>query len=209
MIRCFVGLPLPPSYHDHLSALLSRLRPLVRARLSWTRPENWHLTLKFLGETEPDRVAAATAALAGVRFPGFTLQAGGGGFFPDGRRPRVLWVGLIQGGPESAALAQAVDQALTPPGFAPEERPFTAHLTLGRVKDDPGQDWSRVLNLLGSTAWPVAAMERLVFWESRLGPRGPAYAPLAEYPLSAVSGDRIQPSGENTKRNEAGEKSEA
>ena len=138
LIRCFIGLPLPEAYKTTLSGLLAKLRYQVRARVSWTRPENWHLTLKFLGETTPETVAAVKAALAGVRCPSFGLKAGGCGFFPDIRRPRVAWLGLTQGGPECQALARAVEQAVAPHGFPPEGRPFAAHLTLGRIKDVSG-----------------------------------------------------------------------
>lgn len=185
-IRCFVGLPLPQAYKDALAGLLPRLRSRISVRVSWTTPDTWHLTLRFLGETLPERVEAATAALAGVRFAAFDLEAGGGGFFPDARRPRVVWAGLSRGGPECAALARAVDQALAPLDFEPERRPFSPHLTLGRVKEGGRpEDWTRLLGELAKLAWPVARMERLVFWQSVLGPRGAAHTPLAEYPAAS------------------------
>lgn len=182
-MRCFIGLPLPEVYKTRLSSLLSTLRPQVRGRVSWTRPENWHLTLKFLGETTPETVEAVEASLAGVRTPAFALQAGGCGFFPDIRRPRVAWLGLVRGGPECAALARAVEGAVAPLGFPPEGRPFAAHLTLGRIKESAGQDWAKVQSLAGAVEWPEVRLDRFVLWESRLHPGGPEYVALAEYPL--------------------------
>ncbi len=204
LIRCFIGLPLPEAYKSHLSALLATLKYQAPARVSWTRPENWHLTLKFLGETSPETVEAVQAALAGVRAPAFAFQAGGCGFFPDLRRPRVAWLGLVQGADQCAALARAVEGAVAPHGFPPAGRPFAAHLTLGRIKDaagkpggpsggpsgDPsgrpsgGQDWAKLQALAARVEWPEARMDRFVLWESRLHARGPEYVLLGEYPLA-------------------------
>jgi 2'-5' RNA ligase len=207
LIRCFIGLPLPEAYKTQLSGLLATLKYQVPARVSWTRPENWHLTLKFLGETAPETVAAVKAALAGVRAPAFALKAGGCGFFPDLRRPRVVWLGLVQGAAQCAALARAVEGAVALHGFPPEGRPFAARLTLGRIKDaagkpggqrggpsggpsggppggpSVGQDWAKLQALAARVEWPEARMDRFVLWESRLHPGGPEYVALAEYPF--------------------------
>src|SRR5207248_1409265 len=100
--------------------------------INWTRPEGIHLTLKFLGET--DRVDQVIEALQGIGpFEKFFVEVKGFGFFPDARRPRVLWTG-IEAPPALAELAGRVETAMEKLGFPPEQRPFTPHLTLARFQ---------------------------------------------------------------------------
>ncbi|MCF8031106.1 MAG: RNA 2',3'-cyclic phosphodiesterase, partial [Desulfohalobiaceae bacterium] len=106
--RCFVALPLPESYQEGLARLVEQWRGRLASKINWTRRGNWHLTLYFLGEVENGELAAIRSALAGIRLPRFTLQAGGGGFFPPGKPPRVIWAGLKQGGEACTALAGEV-----------------------------------------------------------------------------------------------------
>ncbi|MGE4553682.1 MAG: RNA 2',3'-cyclic phosphodiesterase, partial [Desulfovibrionaceae bacterium] len=133
-------------------------------------------------------VAAVRAALARVRFAPFILQAGGGGVFPDLRRPRVLWTGLVRGAEPVVALATAIQAELTPLGFAPEPRPFAPHLTLARVKDPhgaPGRaDWPAVLRRLDARTWPEAAVTEFALYRSELTPAGPIHTRLAAFPAA-------------------------
>lgn len=137
--RLFIGMPLPEEYQNALKSLSATLRPLIRSKCTWTRPGNWHITLKFLGDTPVAAIAAIDAALAGMVWQAFPFAAGGGGFFPSPVRPRVLWVGTAKGGREMSALAAGIGNALTAVGIAPEARPFTAHLTLARIRH-PGRE---------------------------------------------------------------------
>lgn len=184
--RLFIGLPLPEEYQQRLEALRWRWRYRLSSRLSWTRPGNWHITLQFLGDTDESLIPAYTAALAGVEYVPFVLQGGGAGFFPppkDDRepRPRVIWVGLKQGGAECIALSGAVGAALLPLGFRPESRPFKPHLTLARVKEARQDPWLELLAELHREAWPACVAERFVLWRSVLGPRGPTYFEVAGF----------------------------
>jgi len=157
-IRCFVGLPLPPQWQDRLAALRADLHaacaspngdappPTIPAptglagladllhRLHWTPPGNWHLTLRFLGDVPAPHCDEVADALRAIKFAPLQLAVGRAGVFPVRGAPRVLWLGLAQGAPECAALATAVNAALAPLGFAPEDRPFAPHLTLARVR---------------------------------------------------------------------------
>lgn len=132
--RLFIGLPLPEAYQLALEALTTVLRPHVRSKCAWTKPCDWHLTLKFLGDTPIVAIPAIQAALSAVAWEPFAFTAGGGGFFPSALRPRVLWVGAGQGGRETCALAASIESALAGLGMAPDARPFTVHLTLARIK---------------------------------------------------------------------------
>ncbi len=151
-------------------------------RLRWAVTENLHLTVRFLGATAPDRVAdvvAATEAAAQVAAP-FTVRLAGAGAFPAPDRPRVVWLGIVEGAFELAALGDALSGKLADRGWERDERPFRAHLTLGRADGVPGA--GRAVAALADTAAALDAawtVDRLVVYQSDLG-RGPVrYRPLA------------------------------
>ncbi len=131
-IRSFVAVDVAAPVHAAIAALQAELAR-VRADVRWVRAEGMHVTLKFLGAVEADRLQRVRAvlvdALAGQ--PALEVHVRGTGAFPSLRRPRVLWVGLEGAG--LSELAGVVDAALVPLGFAAEKRNFTAHVTLGRV----------------------------------------------------------------------------
>lgn len=178
--RAFVAVEVADKCRARLEKLLPGLGREVKSRMTWTRPENWHLTLKFLGQLEPDRITAAKDALKGVPFEPFTIRPGGGGVFPGMKKPNVLWVGLNAGGPECAALARGINEALAPLGF-PEGRPFLPHLTLGRVKLEKGDDWRKLLKELRKVEWPSFTVRRFCLFRSTLRSNGPLYTELAAY----------------------------
>lgn len=204
-MRLFLGLPLPQPWQDGLARLAADFsrpspdQPGV-ARLVWTRPGNWHLTLRFLGETnEAGRdavVEAAGAALAALPFVPFALRAAGSGAFPSTARPRVLFAGLAEGAEQCRALAVCLEEAARRAGFAPEARPFVPHLTVARVKDREGAKpasrrpdlsadlLTALLTALDRTVWPVARADEVVLWRSETGQDGPRYTRLAAFPAS-------------------------
>lgn len=184
--RIFAGIALPEAYQQALAAIRDRLRPLAGGPMSWTKPGNWHLTLKFLGDvpvTGPAGLDAVKAALAGVVFSSFRLTGAGGGFFPNAKRPRVVWIGLAAGGPACGRLAAAVETALSPLGFPAEDRPFAAHLTLARIRE-PGRagDLAGMERVLSGIRLPETSVESITLWRSRLQPGGPRYEVLATVP---------------------------
>ncbi len=151
-------------------------------------PENFHLTVKFLGAVDgarvPDIAGALAEAAAGVTPFGLTLR--GLGAFPSAARPRVIWAGTADGAADLAALAGHVERALAALGFPAEERPFSAHVTLGRVRT-PRRN-PRLAQALAAAAdvelvsVPVA---RVSLMRSELSPRGARYSELAGHPLGA------------------------
>jgi len=195
LVRCFVWLPLPEAWRRGLDALAGRLAGLLASRVSWTKPDNWHVTLQFLGEVEQARVPGIIAALRGVDFAPARLRLGGSGCFPRQGQgaPRTVWVGLAEGGEACARLAGAVNRALAPRGFAPEVRNYRPHVTLGRVKQArEGDDWEAAgreleQGLAGAAFAPVLAGEMLL-WSSVLGQLGPKYAVLESFPARDHSG---------------------
>lgn len=130
-MRLFVALDIPEDIRQALAATVRTLR-VACPDARWARIDGLHATLKFIGETPGEKLEPIKSALATVQAAApITLQFRGAGFFPDMRRPRVLWAG-IEAGPDLAALARDVENSLAPLGIARETRAFSPHLTLAR-----------------------------------------------------------------------------
>ncbi|WP_054650815.1 RNA 2',3'-cyclic phosphodiesterase [Salidesulfovibrio brasiliensis] len=180
-MRTFLAVDVSPECREMLGKTLPVLQKDVTSRMSWTKPRNWHLTLKFLGELEPDRVVAVRKAMAGVRFDPFSLRPGNAGVFPGPKKPNVIWVGLASGAQPCHALARSVNEALTGAGF-PEGRPFQAHLTIGRIKLDKGDDWRTLLGRIRKVQWPAFTVRSFTLYKSVLGPGGPKHTAIEHFP---------------------------
>jgi RNA 2',3'-cyclic 3'-phosphodiesterase len=128
MPRLFIAIDIPGPIKE---ALTQFTRELPAAR--WVPADQIHLTLRFIGEAGPQAFAAIKGALAGIQFHPFQLGLHGAGHFPPGKHPRVLWVG-VEANPELMELYQDLELALVDVGIPPEERPFSPHLTLARLK---------------------------------------------------------------------------
>jgi len=182
--RCFVAVPIDDDLRAAVDDTVRGLRAAPGADAwRWTDAEAWHVTLAFLGATDPASVpglASALAAVAGAH-PAFALAAGGLGAFPGPRRARVLWYGVADPRGELRRLAGAAARAVG----LPDEGRFRGHLTLARARDRDGADASSLVDV---TARPGALrVERLVLFRSHLG-RGPArYEALATVPLKGLS----------------------
>jgi 2'-5' RNA ligase len=216
-MRAFLAFELP----DDVRAELARAQEALRQALGegpfgWTPPENWHLTLKFLGHVpDPGRVLSAVRPLCAAAAP-ISLRLAGLGTFGT----RVIWAGLeAAGGDALTRLAGAIDRACVPLGFQGEDRPYAAHITLARVRD-AGRGTRRAGGSalkkgarppeVGPTVAaapapsPLAFTAReLVLFESRLSPPRPAiYVPHARLPLGGtnpdVGGDTRQSSRADT-----------
>ena len=189
--RLFVALEPPEPVRRRLAAMAVELRRSAgRAadEIRWVPPENVHLTLQFLGAVPDERVPAveeAVRAAAAAARP-LSLEVKGAGGFPNARRPRVVWAGLAGDVAPLAALVADLGRRLAPLGYPPEERPFSAHLTIGRARETRGAPG--IAGALASAAEAAGAPWRateLVLFESHLSPKGPRYEALAHAPLGA------------------------
>ena len=135
--RLFVALPLDEAARAAISGLADRVRADVpdADTLRWVRFESLHLTLRFLGSTHESQVPVLTSVIDTIAAEAapFDVTVARAGAFPTVVRPRVLWLGVRDGGEAIAALAQALTGPLAEAGWAPEERPFRVHLTLARA----------------------------------------------------------------------------
>jgi 2'-5' RNA ligase len=215
-MRLFVALEIPEPVRREVRRRVAGLRErLPRAR--WVDPDVLHLTLLFLGEVAPERVAelAGRVGQAFAAHPVLPLRLAGGGTFPAGRPARVAWIG-VTGPPELAPLQAAVVRAARealelaassmPPATARAaaawreagERPFQPHVTLARCPSPwPRSAAEKFAAAFPGEIGPPFVADRGVLVESRLSPRGPRYRHLAELPLAAASGERAGAGGEH------------
>lgn len=171
-----------------VSRQVEEIQALLRAvatDVNWVRPENFHLTLKFLGATPSERIESIQQALSRAvsgREP-FEVELSRVGAFPSPSRVRVVWVGLAPEGP-LVQLAGRLEDELEGLGVAREERPFAAHVTLGRRRT-PRRD-EALQKKLGELAVASGARSRIaevVLMQSQLRPGGPVYTPVARFPF--------------------------
>ncbi len=185
-LRTFVAVFPPPDVRQALEALRGRLEPELPG-LRWTAAGNLHFTLRFFGDLAPeeaDRAGEVVAATAADVVP-FDLELAGVGVFPNWKRPRVLWAGCGRGRAVIEALARTLDRGFDAEGLGRSDKPFAAHLTLGRWRDGRGVDGERAR----AAAEPVGEVasfrvEEVVVVKSTLTPRGSVYEPLRTARLS-------------------------
>jgi RNA 2',3'-cyclic 3'-phosphodiesterase len=190
-MRIFVAVEIDDDARQVAQATAEALRREAGAALNarWVAPENMHLTVRFIGDVHNDRAPALLDALAPpLEIPAFELAFAGCGMFPTSGAPRVIWIGLAAGLPQLAALHDAFDRRLAPFGFEPERRPFSAHLTLARLKDPPKGARPAVQQAIRRVAVPSARclVTRATVFQSHLSPRGSRYEPLVFVPLAAA-----------------------
>ncbi|MFH1139327.1 MAG: RNA 2',3'-cyclic phosphodiesterase [Pseudomonadota bacterium] len=184
MMRSFFAISLPEEFREEISRLRDQLRP-CGADVKYVRPESVHLTLKFLGDI-PEAMATplsrAVSQAASSSTP-FDLKIQGVGLFPGPRRPRVIWLGLTGDVEKLSALRETVETVAEQFGFPREDRAFTPHLTLGRVRSPRGGD-SLAANLNKLDPRPLGFTAReLVLFQSILKPSGAVYNPLERIPF--------------------------
>jgi 2'-5' RNA ligase len=183
-MRTFIAVPLPPEVRALLGEMQKTLRSFS-ANVKWTAIPSIHLTLKFLGEIEPaslPRLVELLRAAAASEHP-FSLHLHGLGGFPNLHSPRVIWCGLDGELPSLESLQKKVETACVDAGFAPEDRPFHPHLTLGRVRDrtnlQPLLDYIKI----GSALEHTFAVREFNIYQSILRPQGALYSVLERIEL--------------------------
>ncbi len=177
MTQLFLGLAPPEDIRAWMAGLCAGV-PGAR----WVAPENIHLTLRFIGEVEPETARDLTTPLARIEAPPFDLTLKGLGHFGSPRRLRSLWVG-VDPSPPLMALQEKIEAAVQRAGFAPEGRNFTPHITLARFKSGTRVKLGDYLsgNAL-FTAGPFT-VDGFVLFSSHLSHKGASYAIEQVFPL--------------------------
>jgi 2'-5' RNA ligase len=184
-MRVFLAVPSDPRWVESARGLVERVRRSL-PRASWTRPESWHLTLKFLGEVESDfvgRFAEAVAPSALGTVPG-EIQAAAATVFPERGRPRVLGIGFSPspGVDSISRLASAAGEAASRLGSREENRSFHPHVTLARIRDSwPASAVDEYRREVEAWPFPSWLARSCVLFESRLDPAGAVHTPLHEW----------------------------
>lgn len=187
-IRTFVAVNLPPEVTAAVERFQRELKDSLRSDwVRWTPPEQIHLTLKFLSNIAADSVPELEAALrrACASVPGFGLAAEGFGYFPEGTRPRILWVG-VKG--ELDTLRTLVERVVaeTQAWGEREDRVFHPHLTIGRVKTSHPRELgalSDALRLVKPAGFGQWHATQVALMQSTLSPQGALHTQLAAIPL--------------------------
>lgn len=178
-VRSFVAVELPLSMREAIGRLNSSI---ATDGLRLVRPELMHITMKFLGDVPQEKIGAVAEALGRVKAAPFPVQVKGIGSFP-GRSVRVVWLGLMG---DFSELYEGIERSLFPLGFAPEDRGFSPHVTLGRV-GRPSAEMNRKLQEKMASYTDIDfgsfMVERFYLKKSTLTRGGPIYEDLAGFPL--------------------------
>jgi 2'-5' RNA ligase len=189
-IRAFIAVPLSEKNLAAIRDLRRRIEPRY-PQMRWIRTDDQiHLTLRFfaaLPEEDLDRIHESMLSVGDLNAP-FSVKIRGLGGFPRLNRPRVLWLGLEPAAP-LLALHRRLEDALRRDGFAPEERPFTPHVTLARARQRGGEEikppaWGR--------SWCGGSLDvnEIILYHSRLNPQGAVHTPLYRVGLNGTSSQK-------------------
>jgi len=196
MRRLFIALDLDERTKAQIASLVAALTNQLRdaGRISWVQPARWHLTLRFLGDVGSGFVGPLTAAVSEpFSSSPFAIELRGLGTFPPSGVPRVLWLGLADGGEQVITLRRNVDERLCEIGIPPEQAAFSPHLTLARFRDRGSRRGLRNLHAVlqhlqqgsdpgtGTGVGPlVCQIDRVTLYESKLSSAGPSYTTIAQ-----------------------------
>ncbi len=176
-MRTFIAVEVSEALKPKILAIQKKIEA-SGADIKLVEPENIHYNLKFIGEIDDRTVEKTKKALSEISFPAFDVHIAGLGAFPSKTYIRVVWLGCRQGTQELTALASSVEEALA--GIVPkDERPFTPHLTLGRVSGVKDKEaLSKLMHDLENADIGKFRVDKLVLFQSQLSPKGPAYMPI-------------------------------
>jgi RNA 2',3'-cyclic 3'-phosphodiesterase len=177
MYRLFIAIDVPDGLKEKATAMCNGV-----ASARWVPASQLHLTLRFIGDADEALFREIAGSLDLVDSPVFDLTFRGTGCFPGPRRPRVLWIGMEESQP-LLSLQRRIEEAVVAAGVVPEERPFSPHLTLARLKEPSRGDVERFLRQNESFAAPPFAVREFHLYSSRLSPKGAIHTRERTYPL--------------------------
>ena len=188
LLRAFIAVEIPHEIRQAIHKATSGFRQATDSLIRWVQPENMHLTLKFLGDVSPSNVDMLTQMLRAETDSShcFDIHIGGLGSFPNPRRARVIYIG-IQAPVELEAIQHRVESASHRLGYESEVRPFSPHLTIGRVKQDASasdqQKIRQALEKIHIDSLGTARVDSVHLFKSELKPSGSVYTKLFSAPF--------------------------
>ncbi len=182
-LRAFIAIEFSPALRERFAAIIAALsRDTPPRAVSWVKADNIHLTLKFLGDIPQTHIAPISAALteAASTVESFSFSVSGLGCFPTIKRPRVLWAGIDPAGAKNLIeLQAAVEQQLITLDYPPEDRPFSPHITLGRVRREARPEEAvkagEAVRAQSKTELGSELVNAVTLMKSDLRPGGPIY----------------------------------
>ncbi len=187
-VRIFFAVPVSNDIRETVGGALRR-SPIFDAPWKWIDPGNYHLTLRFLGDTEERLLSPLERAgkIIAKKISPFVMRLGSFGGFPDLRRPRVIFYGIEKGEKELSQLASLIDREIEYLGFEGEKRPFSAHLTLARIKKPiDNLTRKRLESVEPLPEDTIQEIDRFVLMRSHLARTGAAYEVIDEFILSGM-----------------------
>jgi 2'-5' RNA ligase len=190
-MRSFIAIELPNEIRDALGNIQEKLKACA-ADVKWVKPQNIHLTLKFLGEIDEDQLFKINLILDafGSDKKIFVIRLASLGAFPKINYPRVIWVGVDRGDRETKELVGALEEKIEKIGLPKEDRAFSSHITIGRVRSNSGRD--KLVSILAQLqdyfkeTPQEFTVEKITLFKSTLTPQGPIYEIVKEVNLSAI-----------------------
>jgi len=191
-LRLFVAVDLDENLRRAASrvgrALRDRLEEAGTYGISWVGADNLHLTLRFLGEVGEDLTRRVETTLAEpFAVAPFVVELAGIGTFPPAGSARVIWLGIVSGADALARLHDEVKVRLRPLPVAREDRPYRAHLTIGRFRAPAPARVQEVIAAMATGAIGRCVVRHVTLYSSRLSPKGAIYTPLVRAPLTGAS----------------------
>lgn len=183
-MRTFIAVELPQDFKDEAGDLIADFKK-TGADVKWVEKQNLHLTLKFLGEVKNEQIEKVIleveASVSATKQ--FTLDFAGIGTFPNLNRPRVVWLGIISGKEQMGQIATELEDRMVRLGFSRENRSFSPHLTLGRVRTLRNIDKLLKMMECSNFTYAAAVVDHITVMKSDLTPSGPIYTPMKTIPL--------------------------
>lgn len=184
-MRLFIAIELPEYIKQRMAEVQGRIKD-TGVSASWTRPEGIHLTLKFLGEVAEEKIAAMMTALSNAlkEVKAFQIEVAEAGAFPNVRKPRVIWLGIAGEIEALKKLQMSVETEMKTFGFEPEERKFSPHLTLARIKFPRSRDnWQKALESVKDIKFSPFLADHVSLMKSELRSSGAVYTEIGRIEL--------------------------
>lgn len=186
-MRCFVAVPLPDPLRREIAAFAAECAAVPQPGIKTIASPNYHLTLKFLGETKESAIDEICEALSSIRFAGFPLVVRGAGFFEgSGLSPRVLWAGTDPN-EELSRLRSLVEEAVVQHGFQRDQRLFVPHITIGRAKEREGDLLKSFMDANSGRYFGEFIADRFSLYISDLSGKEPVYTSVRDFSLYSKS----------------------
>ena len=180
-LRCFIAIEIPETTRKSVGDIIEHLKK-SGSDVKWVSPENIHITVQFLGETEESLIDVIKGSLEKILAPHrpFCIKIADAGCFPDGRRPRIIWVGMEES-QTLVRLYKDIANEMTRFGYQKEVRAFTPHITIGRVKSQRNMgELLKRLDEFKGTCFSDFEVQKITLMKSELKPSGAKYYSLAE-----------------------------